>query len=63
MKKGEIRQQTDHDRLMRFAKLVFAMRRTQIMLSTCNHGAAELLMPQVEEYEKSVDYMTDKILG
>lgn len=67
MKKGEVRQQTDHDRLMRFARLVFAMRRAwqrAVLYELYEKPESKKYADeQAEQYEKSVDYMTDKILG
>lgn len=67
MKQGLAKTQTDHNRLAHFTRLVFAMRRAQkrvALYKLYNKPESEkIACEQAEQYEKSVDYMTEQLLG
>ncbi len=67
MKKGENRIQTYYDMMMHFAKLVNAMRRAQKRVNLYDLYDKPLQKEEAQkaanQYEMSVDYMLDRILG
>ena len=66
MKKGEIRVQTDGEKLKHYAKLVRAMRSAQRRLQYydgyLNNQRKAEIQRSADSFADCVDYMTDKIL-
>lgn len=66
MKKGEIRKQTDREKLVHFAKLVAAMRSAQRRLQYyddyLNNQRKEEIQRSADSFADCVDYMTNRIL-